>query len=63
MQSHVWSVFGVRGFLVRDALSVALDFRLDYRAAQGLAETRGLPYQTYMKMLLHQAVEKELRAS
>jgi hypothetical protein len=53
----------VRGFLVRDALSVALDFRLDYRAAQGLAETRGLPYQTYMKMLLHQAIEKELRAS
>lgn len=35
----------------------------DIRAAQGLAESRGLPYQTYMKMLLHQALEKELRAS
>ena len=35
----------------------------DIRAAQGLAESRGLPYQTYIKMLLHQALERELRAS
>ena len=35
----------------------------DIRAARGLAESRGLPYQTYMKMLLHQALEKELSTS
>jgi len=29
----------------------------------GMAEKKGLPYQTYMKMLLHQALEKERRAS
>jgi predicted DNA binding CopG/RHH family protein len=31
----------------------------DLEAAQELAERKGLPYQTYMKMLLHQALEKE----
>jgi CopG antitoxin of type II toxin-antitoxin system len=31
----------------------------DIEAAQELAEKRGLPYQTYIKMLLHQALEKE----
>jgi predicted DNA binding CopG/RHH family protein len=31
----------------------------DLDAAQQLAERKGLPYQTYMKMLLHQALEKE----
>jgi predicted DNA binding CopG/RHH family protein len=35
----------------------------DIEAAQELAEKRGLPYQTYVKMLLHQALEKERRAS
>ena len=34
----------------------------DVEIAQELAGKRGLPYQTYMKMLLHQALEKE-RAS
>jgi predicted DNA binding CopG/RHH family protein len=32
----------------------------DIRAAQSLAERKGLPYQTYIKMLLHQAIQKEL---
>ena len=31
----------------------------DLEAAQELAGRKGLPYQTYMKMLLHQALEKE----
>ena len=31
----------------------------DLQAAQQLAERKGLPYQTYMKMLLHQALQKE----
>ena len=34
----------------------------DLEAAQELAERKGLPYQTYMKMLLHQALEKERAA-
>jgi predicted DNA binding CopG/RHH family protein len=33
----------------------------DIQAAQDLAERKGLPYQTYMKMLLHEALEKERR--
>jgi len=32
---------------------------LDLQTAQRLAERKGLPYQTYMKMLLHQALERE----
>jgi predicted DNA binding CopG/RHH family protein len=31
----------------------------DLEAAQRLADRKGLPYQTYIKMLLHQALEKE----
>jgi predicted DNA binding CopG/RHH family protein len=31
----------------------------DVETAQELAEKRGMPYQTYMKALLHQALEKE----
>lgn len=31
----------------------------DLEAAQHLADRKGLPYQTYMKMLLHQALERE----
>ena len=34
----------------------------DLEAAQRLAGRKGLPYQTYMKMLLHQAIEKEQKA-
>jgi predicted DNA binding CopG/RHH family protein len=32
-------------------------------AARELAQRKGLPYQTYMKMLLHQALERERSAS
>lgn len=35
----------------------------DIEAAQELAEKRGLPYQTYIKGLLHQALERERKAS
>ena len=31
----------------------------DIEAARGIAEARGLPYQTYIKGLLHQALERE----
>ena len=35
----------------------------DVEAAQQLAHKRGVPYQTLIKMLLHQALEKERLAS
>jgi hypothetical protein len=35
----------------------------DVEKAQELAEKRGLPYQTFIKTLLHQALEKERIAS
>ena len=35
---------------------------LDVAAARKLAERNGLPYQTYIKMLLHQALERERAA-
>ena len=31
----------------------------DIRTAQDLAGKKGLPYQTYIKMLLHEALERE----
>jgi hypothetical protein len=31
----------------------------DIKAAQDLAHEKGLPYQTYIKMLLHEALKKE----
>ena len=34
----------------------------DLDTAQEIAEKRGLPYQTYIKGLLHQALERERRA-
>ena len=34
----------------------------DIEAAQQMAEKRGLPYQTYLKGLLHQALERERKA-
>jgi hypothetical protein len=34
----------------------------DIKAAQDLAHEKGLPYQTYMKMLLHEALKKERSA-
>jgi predicted DNA binding CopG/RHH family protein len=35
----------------------------DIEAAREIAEKRGLPYQTYIKGLLHQALERERKAS
>jgi predicted DNA binding CopG/RHH family protein len=35
----------------------------DLKAAQDLAQRRGLPYQTYIKMLLHEALERERRSA
>ena len=43
-------------------LSRLLSIRLpepDIALAQRLAETKGLPYQTYIKSLLHEALERE----
>jgi len=34
---------------------------VDLETAQDLAHRKGLPYQTYIKMLLHEALEKEQR--
>ena len=34
----------------------------DIKAAQSLAQRKGLPYQTYIKMLLHEALQKESRS-
>ena len=34
----------------------------DLKAAQDLAGEKGLPYQTYMKMLLHEALKRERSA-
>ena len=35
----------------------------DLEAAQEIAERRGVPYQTYIKGLLHQALARERKAS
>ena len=35
----------------------------DLEAAQELAATKGLPYQTYIKMLLHEALQKQRRSA
>ncbi len=35
----------------------------DLMAAKDLAERKGVPYQTYIKMLLHEALEKERRSA
>jgi hypothetical protein len=45
-------------------LSRLLSIRLpepDIALAQKLAESKGLPYQTYIKSLLHEALERERR--
>ena len=34
----------------------------DIEAAREIAERRGIPYQTYIKGLLHQALEREQKA-
>jgi predicted DNA binding CopG/RHH family protein len=35
----------------------------DLKAARDLAHRKGLPYQTYIKMLLHEALERERRTA
>jgi hypothetical protein len=35
----------------------------DMEVAQEIAQRRGVPYQTYIKGLLHQALERERKAS
>lgn len=35
----------------------------DIEAAQQIAASKGLPYQTYIKMLLHEALQKERRSA
>ena len=35
----------------------------DLKAAQELASRKSLPYQTYIKMLLHEALERERRSA
>jgi len=35
----------------------------DIEAAQEIAERRGVPYQTYIKGLLHQALQRDSKAS
>ena len=35
----------------------------DLQTAQELASRKSLPYQTYIKMLLHEALEKERRSA
>ncbi len=35
----------------------------DIKTAQDLAHRKGLPYQTYIKMLLHEALEKARRSA
>ena len=35
----------------------------DIETAKDLAFRKGLPYQTYIKMLLHEAIEKERRSA
>ena len=48
----------LRGLPKSKSVTIRIPVR-DLAAAQRLADRKGLPYQTYMKMLLHQALEKE----
>lgn len=54
------------GTLKRRAGTTPTTIRLpeeDLSRAKVLAERRGLRYQTYLKMLIHQALEREEKAS
>jgi predicted DNA binding CopG/RHH family protein len=51
----------LRGAPKSKSVTIRIHMR-DLEAAQRLADRKGLPYQTYIKMLLHQAIEKELVA-
>jgi len=48
----------LRGIPKSKSVTIRIPMR-DLEAAQRIADRKGLPYQTYMKMLLHQALEKE----
>jgi predicted DNA binding CopG/RHH family protein len=53
----------VRGLMYRPILH-PISIRLpapDLAAAQTLARKKGVPYQTYIKQLLHDALEREIR--
>ncbi len=48
----------LRGMPRSKSVTIRIPMR-DLETAQRLADRKGLPYQTYMKMLLHQALEEE----
>jgi predicted DNA binding CopG/RHH family protein len=54
-----------RGLMYRPVLQ-PISIRLpapDIAAAQELARKKGIPYQTFIKMLLHDALKRELRSA
>ena len=51
----------LRGIPQSRSVTIRIPVR-DLESAQRLAGQKGLPYQTYMKMLLHMALEKERTA-
>jgi predicted DNA binding CopG/RHH family protein len=54
-----------RGLMYRPVLQ-PISIRLpapDIATAQKLARKKGIPYQTYIKMLLHDALEREIASS
>jgi predicted DNA binding CopG/RHH family protein len=55
----------VRGLMYRPVMR-PISIRLaapDIAMAQQLAREKGVPYQTYIKMLLHEALEREFGAA
>lgn len=48
----------LRGVPKSQSVTIRIPTR-DMQAARRLAERKGLPYQTYIKMLLHQALDRE----
>jgi predicted DNA binding CopG/RHH family protein len=55
-----------QGTLKRRGITPATTIRLapeDISRARKLAERRGLRYQTYLKMLIHEALEREERVA
>jgi hypothetical protein len=54
---------GIRGMFYR-AATRPVTIRLsepDIATARALSQSKGLPYQTYIKMLLHEALQREAR--
>jgi predicted DNA binding CopG/RHH family protein len=55
-----------QGTLLQRGITPPTTIRLapeDISRARALAERRGLRYQTYLKMLIHEALEREEKAS